>query len=216
MLIFSLIILFRPHISSSEGVDEKIALTGALYHAQKVFGTLAYFNTQIFVDLNDIPQVYVFILCHPQNPVLDLVISEDDILSGFLADYEQFGIVTAVAGANKSHVPVIQMHRGLPDYILNFLKIKATIKQKTSKNNWNVVRYLYPATLEFWLEFQIPNSFEPLFVRVSDISIMAPDRVEELRYNSIRARSVNLDKDRAEMIKRKWDLIESLHLNLTK
>jgi hypothetical protein len=204
-----------PHISASEEVHEKIALTGALYHAQEVFGPLVHFNTQIFVDLNDIPQAHVFILCNPQNPVLNLGVSEDDILSGFLSDYEQFGIVTAVAGANKSHVPVIQMHRGLPDYILNFMQIKTTIKQKTSKDNWKVIRYLYPAPLEFWLEFQTPNSLKALFIRTSDISMMDADRIEELRYNTIRARGVNLDKDRIERIKRKWEFVESLHLNQT-
>lgn len=215
LLILSLVILLSPSIRASEAVHEKIALTGALYHAQEVFGPLVHFDTQIFVDLNDIPQAYVFILCNPQNPILNLIVQEDDILSDFLSDYEQFGIVTVVAGANKSHVPVIQMHRGLPDYILNFMKIKTTITQKTSKDNWKVIRYLYPAPLEFWLEFQIPAPLEALFVRTSDISMTDADLIADLQYNTSRARGVNLDNDRTERIKRKWEFVESLHFNQT-
>lgn len=210
LLISSLIIPFGFRICSSEGVDEKLVLTGALYHAQEVFGPLVHFHTQQFLDLDDIPQAYVFILCHPENPVLDLVLSEDEILSGFLSDYEQSGIVTVVGGANKSHVPVIEMHRGLPDYILNFLMIKRKIKEKTSNNNWNVVGYLYPAPLEFWLKFQSSNSLETLFVRSSDISIMDPDIIEQLWCNPIRRRTVNPDKARAERTRRKWDFVEDL------
>lgn len=217
LLIFSVIIFFRFHICFSKEPDEKIVLTGVLYHAREVFGPLVHFHTQVFVDLDDIPQAYVFILCHPDNPVLDLVVSEEEILSGFLSDFEQFGIVTAVGGANKSHVPVIQMYRGLPDYILNFMNIKKTIKQKTSKNNWNIARYLYLEPLGFWLEFQIPNSpLDTLFVRSSDIRIIDSEHIEELSCNSIRARNFNTDMDRAERIKGKWEFIENLYLNQIK
>jgi hypothetical protein len=215
LLILSLIILLWPHLSASEEVNENIALTGVLYNTQKVFGPLVHFNTQIFVDLDDIPQAYVFILCNPQNPVLNMVVKEDEILSGFLSDYEQFGIVTAVAGANKSHVPVIQMYRGLPDYIINFIKIKKTITEKTSKENWKLIRYLYPSFLEFWLEFQNPNSSDVLFVRTSDINIMDSDFMEELKYSRRRARAFGSDRNRAERIKWKWEFVENLHTNQT-
>ncbi|MGA1839925.1 MAG: hypothetical protein ACMUIU_04795 [bacterium] len=215
LFVLSLIILFGPHISASEEVNEKIALTGALYNAQEVFGPLVHFNTQLFVDLDDIPQAYVFILCNPQNPVLNMVVTDDEILSGFLSDYEQFGIVTAVAGANKSHVPVIQMYRGLPDYIINSIKIKKTITEKTSKENWKVMRYLYPAPLEFWLEFQNLNSNDILFVRTSDIKIMDSDLMEDLQYITRRDRTSNSDRDRSKRIKKKWDLIENLYIDQT-
>ncbi|MGA1865480.1 MAG: hypothetical protein ACMUHX_10495 [bacterium] len=213
--ILSFIILFWPHISASEVVNEKIALTGALYNAQEAFGPLVHFNTQLFVDLDDVPQAYVFILCNPQNPVLNMVVTDDEILSGFLSDYEKFGIVTAVAGANKSHVPVIQMYRGLPDYIINSIKIKKTITEKTSKENWKVMRYLYPAPLELWLEFKNPNSNDILFVRTSDMEIMDSDLMEELRYSTRRARTFNSDRERSERIKKKWDFVENLHINQT-
>lgn len=215
LIILGLIILIRPHISASEEVNEKIALAGALYNAQEAFGPLVHFNTQIFADLDDIPQAYVFILCNPQNPVLNMFVTEDEILSGFLSDYEQFGIVTSVAGANKNHVPVIQMYRGLPDYIINFVKIKKTIKEKTSKDNWKVMRYLYPAPLEFWLEFQNLNSKDVLFVRTSDINIMDSGLMIELQYSARRARTFNSDKERSERIKRKWEFVENLYINHT-
>jgi hypothetical protein len=213
LFIFIILLFFAPLQSWSNEVSINTALTGALHYAQKVFGPLVHFHTQVFVDFDDIPQTYVFLLCHPDHSVLDLLTSGKDIISNFPANSDGSGIVTAVAGANKSHVPVIQMYQGLPDYILNIEKIKSTLMLNTSKESLRVIRYLYIAPLEFWLEFQNPKSLKTYYVRASDISIMDEEYMERLKSNLKRERSLHSDQNRTERIRKKWEFVEGLCLD---
>ncbi|MGA1789994.1 MAG: hypothetical protein ACMUIM_00790 [bacterium] len=212
-ILLGIIILFLPLTGSSQEVSKDIALTGALHYSQEVFGPLVHLHTQTFVDLDGVPQIYIFLLCRPDSPLSSLITSQYDFLSGNLLDYNSSDIVTAVSGANRSHVPVVQMYKGLPDYILNFNKIKNLLVQTTSNEDWDIVSYVYPMPLEFWIEFRTPQSLKTLFVRTSDMKVMDREYVDQLIDDRVRNKGASEDQNRAERIKKKWEFIESLVQN---
>lgn len=191
-----LIILFCPLIGFSQPVSEDIALAASQYYAEELFGPVIPVSNRLFVDLDDQPEVYCFLF------------SSQDVNIGKSGN-DTKGIITVFAGANRSHAPVIQMHRGLPDHILNLEKIKALITEKTSVDGWEIRRYLYTAPFEFCLEFKSPMSEEYFFVRTSDLEIMRFANGEE----TPRLRSTGFDTERSERIKKKWDFVEGLYKN---
>lgn len=212
-ILLGIIILFLPLTGSSQEVSKDTALTGALHYSQEVFGALVHLHTQTFVDLDGVPQIYIFLLCRPDSPLSSLIASQDDFLSGNLLDYNSSDIFTVVSGANRSHVPVIQMYQGLPDYILNFNKIKNLLVQTTSIEDWDLVSYIYPMPFEFWMEFRTPKSLKALFVRTSDMKVMDKGYVDGLIGERVRNKGMAEDQNRAERIEKKWKFIESLVQN---
>ena len=207
--VLSLIILSATYADSSQEVAENTALLGALHYAQEVFGGLVHIHTQVLVDCDHQPQAYAFLLCEPESPLLQ---SENvkDPLSLYQGDLQGEGVVTVVAGANTSHAPVIQMHRGWPDYVLNIPRIMKLIEERTADRDWEVVGHLYPAPLELWVELHSPNREENLFVRVSDMAVMDQEGVNRLCYNGPRARRGVRDHIRDERIRKKWEFVQGL------
>jgi len=212
-ILLGIIILFLPLRGLSQEVSRDIALTGALHYSQEVFGPLVHLYTQTFADLDGVPQIYIFLLCRPDSPLPSLITSQDDFWSSNMLDYISTDVVTAVAGANRSHVPVIQMYQHLPDYILNFNKIKNLLAQTTSNEDWDLVNYVYPMPFEFWMEFRNPQSLKALFVRTSDLKIMDKAYIDQLIEEKVRNKGAGEDQNRAERIRKKWEFIESLIQN---
>ncbi|MBN2372712.1 hypothetical protein JXL19_02835 [bacterium] len=212
--------LFSPQNGLSQEITSQIALKGAMYYAQEVFGTLICIDDQLLVDMDDNLHAYVFTLCHPDSLLPDLDAIRDLVSAGQLADIEKSGFVTVLAGANKSHTPVIQMYRGLPDFLLNQNKIEGMLEGLTGLKGWAAVRYLYPAPFECWLELRSPISEEVFFVRAADMKMIPECQMMDLygniNGNGIRARGIDLDLDRAERIKKKWQAVEAMHVRLEK
>lgn len=207
--VLSLLILGTPYSGLSQEVDKKTVLLGALHYAQEVFGGLVHLHTQVLVDCDKQPQAYMFLLCDPESPLLRGA-KGGDPLTLYREHREGEGVVTVVAGANISHAPVIQMHRGWPDYVLNMTRIMKLLEERTAARDWEVVDHLYPAPLELWVELHSPRRGENVFVRASDMTIMDQERVDRLRYNGLRARSGAHEGMRDERIRKKWEFVQGL------
>jgi len=198
-----------PYAGLSQEIDEKTALLGALHYAQEVCGGLYHLHTQVVVDCDKQPQAYMFVLCDPESPLLSGA-KGGDPLALYREHRDGEGIVTVLAGANTSHAPVIQMHRGWPDYVINMTRIMRLLEDRTATGDWEVVDHIYPAPLELWVELRSPNLGEHVFVRASDVAIMDQERVDRLRHDGIRARSGVRDGIQDERIRKKWEFVQGL------
>lgn len=207
--VLSILILSVPYAGLSQEVDERTALLGALHYAQEAFGRLVHLHTEVLVDCDRQPQAFMFLLGEPESPLLNNA-NWKDPLSLYRGYSKGEGIVTVVAGANTSHVPVIQMHRGWPDYILNITRIMKLIEELTAAGDWEVAGHVYPAPLELWVEMHSPNRGESLFVRTSDMAIMDQEAAKRLCYSGLRARSGVHETERNERIRKKWEFVQGL------
>ena len=210
LLIVSILILFAPFKGFSQDVSEKAALSGAYHHAQEVFGPLVHFHTQIFDDLSGSAQVYVFLFCRPEASERDGFIAETNGLSYILDQFEYADVVSVVAGANKTHVPVMQMYRGLPDFILHLKKMEQLLLQKTAKEGWFITHYLYISPFELWIKWHSPKYPGSFLIRSSDLYITDEDHLLQIQDNIKRSRGVLSDDQRLERIRKKWKFVESL------
>lgn len=203
----SIFILYAPFKVHAQQVSEKTALTGALYYAQEVFGPLVHRHTQIFRDFSNTAQVYVFLFSHPDAADSD---AGGEVSSDFIDRFDETAIVTVVAGANKTHVPVLQMYRGFPDYVLHLDAMKRFLLRETSKEDWYIARYVCVSSFELYLDWQSPTHPGAFLLRASDLHVMEEGHLMEVQEHMKRSRVLPSNDKRVERIRKKWEFVESL------